>query len=107
MVYKPIGWSLDWVENSIDVFMCCTILCFYFSFHTRLLLIILPGTNMVYVSNLVHTTMLEYHCQIRVIVFVGMHVVILSLVLGLIVYSTHVIPYSLYVICFCLGFHIK
>jgi hypothetical protein len=39
--------------------------------------------------------------------FIGMPPIILSLVMGSAINSTHAIPCFLGVFCFCLGFHIK
>jgi hypothetical protein len=52
-VVLRLGGELYWC------FMCCVKVCFYLSFHTKLLLIHLLVTPIVYVSKHIHTTMLE------------------------------------------------
>ncbi len=61
-------------------------------------------------SKLVQTTMLEKTLLNKIdniMLFVGMPFPTQILVLGSIVYFIHVIPCSLGIICFCIGFHIK
>jgi len=98
------------VENSNNVFMFCPILSFYVNFHSKFLLTHLPRTLVLSMSKLVRTTILEKTFSNKIdniMLFVGMPFPIEILVMGLVVYSTHVIPCSLGVICFCIGFHIK
>ncbi len=54
-----MGLSIGWVESFNDVFMFFPKLCFYVSFHTKLLLSHLLGNHVVFVAKLVDTTMLK------------------------------------------------
>ncbi len=47
------------MDNFNDVFMFCPKLSFYVNFHSKLLLNHFHGTLLLFVSKLIHTTMLE------------------------------------------------
>ncbi len=97
------------MESSNDVLFFFK-LSFCVSFHSKLLLSHLPKTLVVSISKLIHTTMLEFFLSNKIdsiMLSIGMFSPIEILVMGLVVYSTNVIPCFLGVFCFCIGFHIK